>query len=285
MIDYRIETFLVLCDCMNYRQAAKRLNITQPAVTGQIRHLEEEYGCRLFTYENRKLEKTEAGRILEQYGRAVRVQDHSLRAKLKQDRKEKTLRIGATKTIGDYVLTDQVKKYLTEEDHNLTFIVENTDHLLKELEDNSLDFAVVEGFFDKNKYDSILLQHEPFVGICSVDHHFAGRRVTLKELFNETIIVREEGSGTRAILEQELLEHNNSLNQFHRKITISNFPLILSLVGSGYGISFVYQVLAKTDPGLAVFRLEGEDIMREFNIVYLKNTDPGEKIRWFFGDI
>ncbi len=282
MIDYRIETFLTLCGCMNYRQAAELLNITQPAVTGQIKRLEEEYGCRLFTYENRKLEKTEAGQILEQYGRAMRVQDHSLRTKLKQDRKGKSLRIGATKTIGDYVLTDRVHRYLAAEDNHLTFLVENTIHLLKALEDNELDFAVVEGFFDKNKYDSLLLQNESFVGICSRNHPFAGRQIGFEELFRETIIVREEGSGTRAILEQELLEHNNTLEQFRKKITISNFPLILSLVRSGMGISFVYRVLAETDPDLAVFELEGEHIMREFNIVYLKNTDQREKIEWFF---
>ncbi|MCD7736888.1 MAG: LysR family transcriptional regulator [Lachnospiraceae bacterium] len=273
MLDYRIETFLTLCECGSYRQAASILHLTQPAVTQQIHHLEEEYGCRLFCYANRKLEKTEAARTLETYARAVRHQEQSLRDRLRKADAVRALRIGATKTIGDYFLTEYLHRFLADPDHSLDFLVDNTEHLLRALETDRLDFAVVEGFFDKECFDSILLRREPFVGICRKDHPFAGRTVSIEELLGETIIHREDGSGTRAILEQELMGYNESLSRFQRRICISSFKVILDLVREGYGVSFVYNVLADSDPALGKFQLQDDRIIREFNIVYLKHTD------------
>lgn len=196
MLDYRIDTFLTLCEWMNYRKTAEILHISQPAVTQQIHALENLYGRKLFLYENHHLVKTEAALILERYARAAKLQDQDLREKL-EDSNIKNLRIGATKTIGDYYLREFIRRFLTKPENALTLIVDNTEHLLKLLEENELDFAVVEGFFDKTRFDSILLRREPFVGICRKDHPFAGREVTIEQLLQQTIIHREAGSGTR----------------------------------------------------------------------------------------
>ena len=282
MLDYRIDTFLTLCECMNYRKTAEMLHISQPAVTQQIHFLENQYGQKLFVYENRRLVKTEAAAILEQYARAAQLQQQDLLQKLESSPIH-TLRIGATKTIGDYYLKEDIRRYLQSPDNALTLIVDNTEHLLRLLEENELDFSVVEGFFDKTRFDSILLRREPFVGICRKDHPFAGREVTMEELLQQTIIHREAGSGTRAILEQELRGYNESLQRFQRHICISSFNVILDLVKQGFGVSFVYNILADSDPALAKFSIRGETVVREFNVVYLKYADMGEKIRLFFG--
>ena len=282
MLDYRIDTFLTLCECMNYRKTAEMLHISQPAVTQQIHYLENQYGQKLFVYENRRLVKTEAAAILEQYARAAKLQQQDLLQKLESSPIH-TLRIGATKTIGDYYLKEDIRRYLQSPDNALTLIVYNTEHLLRLLEENELDFSVVEGFFDKTRFDNILLRREPFVGICRKDHPFAGREVTMEELLQQTIIHREAGSGTRAILEQELRGYNESLQRFQRHICISSFNIILDLVKQGFGVSFVYNILADSDPALAKFSIRGETVVREFNVVYLKYADMGEKIRLFFG--
>lgn len=279
MMDYRIDTFLLVCERMNYRKTAEILGITQPAVSQQIHFLEQQYGCKLFVYKNARLQKTEAAELLEQYARAMRLQEQHLRQKL--NCKIQELKIGATKTIGDYVLKEQIRTFLTPEDHALSLVVDNTEHLLKLLEENQLDFAVVEGYFDRSRFDSQLLRLEPFVGVCSKAHPFAGREITLPELFSQTLIHREEGSGTRAILEQMLQSRNQSLSRFKRQICISSFPVILDLVKNGYGVSFVYQVLADSDPDIAKFTISGETILREFRIVYLKYADLQEKIDAF----
>lgn len=282
MLDYRIDTFLTLCKYMNYRKTAEILHLSQPAVTQQIQSLERAYECKLFRYENHKLTKTNAGILFEKYARAAKVHDYALRERL-EDKEINTLRIGVTKTIGDYFLEEYICRFLSLKDNALTIIVDNTEHLLKSLEDNELDFAVIEGMFDKNSFNNILLRREPFVGICRKDHPFAGREISIDELLQETIIHREKGSGTRAILEQELSWYNETLERFQRHICISSFKLILDLVKRGFGISFVYSILADSDPELAKFSIQGEIVVREFNIVYLKYADMHEKIHSFFG--
>jgi len=284
MLDHRIDTFLTLCETMNYRKTAELLHISQPAVTQQIHYLEQLYAQKLFLYENRKIQKTEAAVLLERYARAAKLHEYSLHERLSQPELN-NLRIGATKTIGDYYIQAHICRYLSKKDNALTLIVDNTEHLLKLLEEHQLDFAVIEGFFDKNCFDNVLLRKEPFVGICHKDHPFAGREVTIDELLQETIIHREDGSGTRAILEQELSGYNESLQRFRRHICISSFSVILNLVKQGFGVSFVYEVLADSDPDVAKFTIKGESIVREFNIVYLKYADMQEKINWFFPDL
>ena len=64
MLDFRIETFLCVCRNMNYTHAAKELNITQPAVSQHIHHLEKEYATKLFIQDGKKIELTESGKIL-----------------------------------------------------------------------------------------------------------------------------------------------------------------------------------------------------------------------------
>ena len=102
MLDYRMQTFLILCETMNYREAAQRLHITQPAVTQQIKYIEDYYGCKLFLYDGRTLSKTEQGKILERNVQSMNLQEKKLKSEL-LPKSGNYLSIGATKTIGEFV--------------------------------------------------------------------------------------------------------------------------------------------------------------------------------------
>ncbi len=279
MLDFRLETFLSVCNTMNYCKAAEQMHITQPAVTQHIQHLEQTYGCKLFLYENRQLKKTKAADILEQYARTMKINEDHLLHQLRNSQIT-ALRIGATKTIGECVIGQFVEPFIACPHNQLDLIVDNTIHLLNLIDNCKLDFALIEGNFDKTKYGYTLYSRESFVGVCAPSHPFAGQSLSVSQVLKEPLLCREEGSGTRAILENKLSEYNESISHFSRTICISSFPMILEYVRKGYGISFVYEILAKQS-GLATFRLENCDIQREFNFVYLKNTGAEEKIQRF----
>lgn len=271
-MDQRLETFLMLCATMNYRKAAEQLHLTQPAVTKQIQALEALYGVRLFTYDSRKLRKTAQGETLEIYAISQRYQDEELRRALK--RQEKTsLRIGATKSIGDYILPPQIGRFLQEPDNELFFTVDNTAHLLAQLEGGELDFVVLEGIFDKSRYESFLLRSEPYIGVCAKEHPFAGREVAMTELFSERLILREPGSGTRNILERELQQCGYTVEAFHANICISSFKLIRDLVRAGQGVSFLYEAVVKDEAQIAHFSCPPLTGVHELNVACLKNTN------------
>lgn len=271
-MDIKLHTFLTLCQTMNYRLAAERLHLSQPAVTKQIQALEQSLQTKLFYYDGHTLHKTEKCLLLERYAITQQYQFEELQLAIAG--KERTqLRIGATKTIGDYVLLDAIKNYLYDPNHELSLVVDNTKHLLQMLDENQLDFAVIEGTFSKTKYDSYLLRMEPFVGICAKDSPLAGRDIPIEELLKETIIVREEGSGTRRIFEERLNAAGYDLNDFFRTVSISSFVSIKALVAAGIGISFLYDSVVAKDENIGTFTVDGLTEPHAFHVVYTRNTN------------
>ena len=279
-MDPKLETFLTLCRTMNYRRAAERLNLTQPAVTKQIQSLEAHYGVKLFDYDGRRLRKTAQGGILEEYAIGQRAREEDMIRALKS-RPKASYRIGATKSIGDYILIPEIRRFLESPDNELFFTVDNTAHLLEQLDQGALDFVVLEGLFDKQRYDHFLLRREPYIGVCAAPHPFAGRAVTLEELFHERLILREPGSGTRNILERELARVGYSVEAFRGRICISSFKIIRELVADGYGVSFLYEAVVRDEAQFGHFRCEPLTGEHELNVVYLKDTQAGEHARMF----
>lgn len=270
-MDAKLHTFLTLCQTMNYRVAAERLHLSQPAVTKQIQSLEQSLQAKLFVYDGHALHKTEKCLLLERYAIMMQSQFEELQLAI-ADKKRLRLRIGATKTIGDYVLIDSIKAYLQSPAHELSLVVDNTKHLLQMLDENQLNFAVIEGTFSKTKYDSYLLRMEPFVGICAKDSPLCGRNVSVTELLNETIIVREEGSGTRRIFEERLQAEGYELSDFRREVSISSFVSIKALVAGGIGISFLYQSVVAGEGNIGTFTVDGITEPHPFHVVYTRNT-------------
>ena len=175
-----------------------------------------------------------------------------------------------------------VRAFLRDEHHRLDLIVDNTETLLSMLEHGELDFAIIEGVFDKEKYPHRLYKRERFVGICSSSHPFAGQTVTLQEALRESLIVREKGSGTRMLLEQAITSRGYSLDSFRRCSSVSNFSVICDLVGTEQAITFAYEPISHCRSDLATFHVEDMQITGEFNLVYINERVAGPRIDSFF---
>ncbi|MCR5176289.1 MAG: LysR family transcriptional regulator [Anaerovibrio sp.] len=271
MVDGRIKTFLKLCEVMNYRKTAELLHMTQPAVTQHIKFLEKEYGCRLFNYDKRVLTMTEQAVILRDYAENIMYQEQKAKSRI-NEHSGHNLKIGATRTIGGYVIKQQLLNYLSDENNIISVEIDNTEHLLELLSKGEIDFALIEGFFDRKKYACQLYRREPFIGICGRKHPFAGKTVPLEQLWQEHLFLREEGSGTRDIFQQLLMEHNHSVSEFHRITTISDFGLMIGLLLDTQGITFAYRAVLDTSRDLKPFYIEGFEATREFNYVFLNNS-------------
>ena len=274
-MEQKLETFLVLCRTLHYGRAAEQLHLSQPAVSKHIQALESQYGVQLFSYTGRRLTKTRQGEILEQYAESLQYNEERL---LEQLRKEprRILRVGATKSIGDYVLLPYIQRFLSQPQNRIELLVDNTAHLLELLNQGKLDFVVSEGIFDRQHYGWKLFRTEPYVGICSKNHPFAGKIIPVSELFTERVILREKGSGTREILERTLLAEGYDADAFAEQICISSFEIIKTLVSDGGGISFLYEAVVKNDERLGRFLCPPLTGTHEFNVVFLKNTDAGQ---------
>ena len=282
MLDYRVFTFLALYDEMNYRRTAEKLNMTQPGVTQHIHFLENYYGVKLFEYDGRTLFKTKNAERLKRYFDGIKAEEVDIRESFVSD-ETVHMTIGATKTIGEFVITPDVRAFLQNPNHNLDLIIDNTENLLRMLSKTQIDFAVIEGVFDKSKYSYSLYKKEDFVGICAKNHPFANKTVMLREIFEEDIVVRELNSGTRTLLENAIRDNGFSFDNFKRCISVSNFSVICDLVANNKAITFAYDPISRCRDDLATFNVADMQISGEFNFVYCNERIAKDKIELFFG--
>ncbi|MCI8424510.1 MAG: LysR family transcriptional regulator [Adlercreutzia sp.] len=288
MQDFRVPTFLTVCRTLNYTRAAEELSLTQPAVTQQIAYLERAYGAKLFAYEHKRLSLTPAGRVLYQ-GLAILAHDDALlheKVQAVAHGAQRPLRIGMTLTAGEYLVAAPLARYLAEHpDIDATVRSGGTAHLLELLQAGEIDCAFVEGLFDRAAYACDCFSSERFVGICAADHQFAAPPRRFEDLLGETLIVREEGSGSRAVLAHALAARNLKLSSFAAVRTVESLDIIKVFVAEDLGIAFVYEAaIARelAEGSLAVIPLTGPALTHDISFVRLKDSAYEDDYRQLF---
>lgn len=249
MLDFRIHTFLEVCQTLNYTKAGQNLGITQPAVSQHIHYLEDYYGYKLFQSKGKNISLTSAGKTLYHAASTMVHDEHYLRRKLNQAvQKEKKLVLGVTMTIGEYVIAPRIAAYLQKNPTtSLHVVMANTQDLLQKLSNNEIDFAIVEGYFSKNDYDSRKYDEVPFIAVSSAHHNFSKQVLSMEDLFCERLIIREPGSGTREIFEKALEEKNFAISDFTHLIETNSMNAIKTLVEEDAGITFLYKIAVEKE--------------------------------------
>ena len=287
MLDFRVDTFLAVCRCMSFTRAAAALHITQPAVSQHIRALEAQYGVRFFSFEGKKLTLTDAGRLFLRTATTMRHDAQHLRDALGSlSGGGRRLVFGATLTIGEYVMPAPLARLLAAEPNvSLRMIVANTAELLRGLDRGDIDFAIVEGFFEKSEYDSLSYLTERYVAVCAPGYRFRQPVHTLEDLLGERLLTREPGSGTREILERRLREHNLTVRDFRAVTEIGSLNAIKALVRMGQGVAFLYEptVRAELESGaLREIALSGFPVLHDFTFLWRKSSVFAQTYREIF---
>jgi DNA-binding transcriptional LysR family regulator len=269
---------------MSYTKAAEALFITQPAVTQHIKYLEERYGTRFFTYANRQLKLTPSGREFRRYLKEGMAKEKLVTEKMRElVNGERTLKFGATLTIGEYTIAPFIKDFHERfRDYRISVQVDNTRILMGEIDNGGIHFALIEGLFNKADYDSQLLAMKDFILVVHPESRLAIKKgPVLADILDEPLIIREKGSGSREVLERSLAERNHTLGDFKETISIGNVSLMKKMVQDGLGITFMYEDAAKKelDEGSLVrISLSDFGISREFNFVSIKDSPFKEEL-------
>lgn len=258
MLDYRTHTFLTVCRQGSFTGAAHALHITQPAVSQHIRQLESHYGCTLFSKTGRGVEPTAAGILLYRALDAQENDEARLMMELdalKQDESSRApLRFGCTRTVADYVAPALLAAHLSRHpDEHILMQTGNTADLIALIDAGTIDFALVEGSFDRTAFDSALFSHEPYIAVASTRTAEAlraqheGRPLRIEDLLPYRLILREQGSGTREILEKHLAARDLSTSDFSGTIELASIPTIKACVEADAGISFLYRAAVEEE--------------------------------------
>ncbi|BCZ44419.1 LysR family transcriptional regulator [Clostridium gelidum] len=277
MLDFRIKTFLTVCEYMNFTKAAEILCITQPGVSQHIKYLEKTYDTKFFEYEGKKIKLTKSGKMFYRAASTMKHDEEFLKEKIKQEKLRIThLKFGATLTIGEFILPPKVHNYLNKNDNiNINMIVGNTEELLYKLQHGEIDFALVEGYFVKSDYDYVVYSKENYICVAGKNYKFKKEPHVLEDLLKETLIVREKGSGTRDIFEKNLERQNLNLNDFNKVVEIGNINAIKHLVENNNGITSLYEIAVKDELERGTLKkIEIDDLQKnhDFYFIWRKNS-------------
>ena len=258
MLDFRIETFLTVCQTMNFTVAAKQLNITQPAVSQHIHFLEEEYDTALFIYKNKRLSLTNSGALLRKRLLTMKNDEKAIKEELKSNYHGiETLSIGVTKT-------------------NIHIHYGNTSQLLHLLDNGQINIAIVEGNYPKENYTHKKYRTEDYIAVCAATHNFLiGQPHTIDDLVCERLLLREKGSGTRDILEQSLIARGMRISDFIHYTEVENMHTIIDLLKKDCGISFLYKIAVENELHSGVLKeisLDDFRMQHDFDIIWEKQS-------------
>ncbi|MGN1344932.1 MAG: LysR family transcriptional regulator [Traorella sp.] len=290
MLNYRLRTFLVLAKTLNYTKTAEILHMTQPAVSQHIRYLENTYDIKLFEYQNRKLQLTELGKLFYQKISDLDIHSQEIIKELKNIEKDKEIIcFDATFTFGEYILPRLLCKWIKEDGAEIRMRIKRTSECLEALNEGHIDFALVEGFFDKSIYANYLVKKTHMGLICEPNHPLTKMEtVKLYDILSYPLIVRQKESHMRGILPTGLAEHNLSYDNFHSLIQCGSMNVMKTLIKEGCGIGFLHEDIYKEEVKkgeLKEISIIDFTLCRELNLVYLKNTKHKDLINKVYYDL
>ncbi|CDF59142.1 LysR family transcriptional regulator [Thermobrachium celere] len=277
-MDAKLTSFIALAKFKNYTNAAEYLNLTQPAVSQHIKSLEDYYGVKLFRKKGRNIELTDEGKILFKYAQNIEILYRKAFDEIKNKTGiQKTYNVGASMTIGGYVLPKIIAEF-QKINENIKILLEvyNTEDIEDKLLKRELDFAVVEGPFDRNKFCYNKFKDDELVLAVSPEHYFATQKeVDIEEVLKGNLILREKGSGTRKIFEQKLEEIGYNINDIKPYMEIGSINAIISLVEANLGYTIISKEAIKKELSIGTLKevpIKDIRIYREFNFIYLEEA-------------
>ena len=278
MLDFRTETFLTVCQTMNFTVAARQLNITQPAVSQHIHFLEEQYHTSLFIYRNKQLFLTRSGEILRKHLLTMKNDETAIMEELKNNYYGiESLSIGVTMTIGEYAIVDKLANFLIHHPEiNIHLHYGNTAQLLTMLDNGQIRMAIVEGNYPKENYSHKKYNTEDYIAVCAASHNFMmDHPHTISDLVCERLLVREQGSGTRNILEQSLIARGLRISDFIHYTEVENMHTIIGLLKKDCGISFLYKIAVEPELQSGILKeipLRDFKMQHDFDIIWEKHS-------------
>lgn len=206
----QLKTFIAVVEYKKMSEAAKRLYISQPTVSQMISDLETEYQTKLFERFPKELRITPAGLLLLDSAREIVASHEHLEQSMKHANSLRPLRIGATLTIGNTMMGTLAETLRQQcPDIDVTVFVDNTKIIEHRMIHNELDIALVEGIIVRQEILTEPVIEDSLCVICGMSHPFVGREsISIEDLRHQDFIMREKGSGTRAIFENIMLTHH-----------------------------------------------------------------------------
>ncbi len=285
----RLAVFRAVAQQLSFRKAAEELFLTQPAVSLQIKALEEDLGVQLFDRTGSRVALTSAGKTLLGYAE----QAHALLQRAEHEiaaiggELAGKLSLGASTTIAQYVLPRMLGEFLAEHPRvQPTLISGNTERIVDAVVQHEIALGFIEGPSRSRDVKAEPFLTDELVLIVPAAHEWAERAsIAASELRTVPLLMREHGSGTRHVVEMALAKQHVKTASLKVAMELDSTGAIKSAVEAGLGAGFVSRWAiakdARTGAGFKVVEVEGLRMQREFLMVYAAGPEPQGLVQEF----
>jgi len=270
----QLAAFCAVVERKSFSEAAERLGVTQPAVSQQIRSLEERLGQQLLDRSGRRVEPTEAGRRLYRGAQRLLAQERQLLEDIAGEAEgplRGQLAIGASTGPGGTVVPVLLCEFAAANPEvTIELSIYDTQTVVDQVARRELELGVV-GATPRNRavaYEPLF--RDEVILVCPPGHRFEGKTVSLEELREEQLIVMQEGAGVRQVIEDELRKAGTRLRDLDVRLELGLQESVKSAVEAGHGVAFISRtgVEAELAAGtLAAARVKGLEPSREISLV------------------
>lgn len=279
MEDHKLKVFCTVAETKSFSKASEIIHLTQPAVSLQVQALEELYETKLFDRSSSFITLTPAGEILYKYAKDIL----SLYAEAEKEigkitgRIKGVITVGASTTIGNYVLPSVIVDFKkTHPKITLNVLIGNTKRVVDLLESGSIDLGLVEGEVTKQKIRTEPIISDELILIVPSLHPWAKKKfVSILDITKEPFIMREEGSGTRQIIQKYLSSHGINTEDMRIALVLGGTESIKEAVEGGMGISIVSKWAARKEIKYGTLKCitpKEDKIYRNFSLVMSRNA-------------
>jgi DNA-binding transcriptional LysR family regulator len=274
MENFRLKVFRVVATHLNFSRAAEELLLTQPAVTQQIKALEDEYGVPLFDRSGGRITLTPGGLALLPFAEQLKaLSDEAYAAVAAATGKHGgQLALGASQTIGQYLLPNLVAGFLRENPRvSITAASGNSDAMLEALVARRIQLALIEGPALRKDIHVEPFMEDQMVLVVPASHEWADHEIDISLLKEAPLLMREFGSGSRRVVENALAKAGLKKKDVTVRMELDSTEGLLSAVEAGLGVTFVSRWAVRNQLSLGTLKLarvRNLKLSRMFSLAY-----------------
>jgi len=281
MLAIAYEVFFEVASHLSFSKAAEALYISQPAVSKQVKKLESELGIALFERQGNIIKLTSSGENLLNYLRKAKTIQKQIQSDIEIIKNQQTakgeLKIGASTTISLYVMPKVLSSFRRKfPDVKLLLVNRNSENILKALLDQEIDIAIIEAHYKINAVHFLPFMHDEIIPVCSRHSPYGKSDVTLKNLKDLPISLRERGSGTHAVLKKNLEDHKLKMGDLNITARLGGTEALKNYLVEDNSIGFLSRLAVEKElqsGSLQEVRIKFLKINRKFEFVMRKGEE------------
>jgi DNA-binding transcriptional LysR family regulator len=278
--NFRIRVFRAVAQHLNFSRAAEELLLTQPAVTQQIKALEDELGVPLFDRSGGHITLTPGGAVLLPLAEKMKtLSDEAISAVAgAYGQQAGEISIGASQTIGQYLLPTFIAGFVkTNPRVRVKARSGNTDQVLEALVARDIQLALIEGPEQRKDIHIEPFMEDHMVLVVPAAHEWANHEIHLEDLKGQPLLMREFGSGSRRVVEQALASAGLKAKDLTISMELDSTEGLLNAVEAGLGVTFVSRWAIRNQLSLGTLKLarvQDLKLARRFSMAYPAGPEP-----------